>query len=67
MKVCCRVFDKDGKGFITVNDMQDTIASLGATFADEEYDEMIVAADLDGDGQVTLDDFLELMMSKHQP
>lgn len=32
--------------------------------SEEEYEEIILAADVDGDGHVTLDDFMELMMPK---
>ncbi|CAG9761591.1 unnamed protein product [Ceutorhynchus assimilis] len=62
IKGAFRVFDKEGKGFITAEDLKETITSLGEKFGEEEYDEMISAADLDGDGQVTINDFLELMM-----
>ncbi|XP_076268425.1 neo-calmodulin-like [Rhynchophorus ferrugineus] len=64
IKGAFRVFDKEGKGFITADDLRDIITSLGEKFSDNEYDEMIRAADLDGDGVVTLADFMEMMTAK---
>ncbi|XP_030765126.1 calmodulin-A-like isoform X2 [Sitophilus oryzae] len=64
IKAAFRVFDKEGKGYISSDDLRDIIVSLGEKFTQEEYDEMIRAVDLDGDGLVTLEDFMELMLTK---
>ncbi|XP_050296365.1 neo-calmodulin-like [Anthonomus grandis grandis] len=62
IKGAFRVFDKDGKGYITVKDLMETLSSLGEKIPEEQYEDMVRAADLDGDGQVTLGDFMEMMM-----
>ena len=46
------VFDKDSSGKISAAELRHVMASLGEKLTDEEVDEMIREADLDGDGQV---------------
>lgn len=47
-----RVFDKDGNGFISSAELRHVMTNLGEKLTDEEVDEMIREADIDGDGQV---------------
>ena len=46
------VFDQDGDGVISHVDLCHVMTSLGEKITDEELDEMIRDADVDGDGQV---------------
>ena len=48
----CRVFDKDGNGFISAAELRHVMTNLGEKLTDEEVDEMIREADIDGDGQI---------------
>jgi Ca2+-binding EF-hand superfamily protein len=43
-----KVFDKDGNGFISANELRHVMTNLGEKLTDEEVDEMIREADLDG-------------------
>ena len=47
-----RMFDKDGNGFISAAELRHVMTNLGEKLTDEEVDEMIREADIDGDGQV---------------
>ena len=47
-----RVFDKDGNGFISAAELRHVMTNLGEMLTDEEMDERIRDADIDGDGQV---------------
>ena len=47
-----RVFDREGNGFINAAEIRRVMTNLGDKLVDEEVDEMIREADLDGDGQV---------------
>ncbi|XP_035669404.1 calmodulin-A isoform X2 [Branchiostoma floridae] len=58
-----RVFDKDGNGFISAAELRHVMTNLGEKLTDEEVDEMIREADIDGDGQVNYEEFV-IMMSK---
>ena len=48
----CSVFDKDGNGFISAAELRHVMTNLGEKLTDEEVDEMIREADIDGDGQI---------------
>ena len=50
-----RVFDKDGNGFISVAELRHIMGNLGEKMPEEEVEEMIQEADIDGDGQVNYD------------
>ena len=47
-----KFFDKDGNGFIDVDELGLAMTILGKKLTEEEVDEMIKEADRDGDGQV---------------
>lgn len=53
-----RVFDKDGNGFISAAELRHVMTNLGEKLTDEEVDEMIREADIDGDGQVNYEGML---------
>ena len=59
-----RVFDKDGNGFISAAELRHVMTNLGEKLTDEEVDEMIREADIDGDGQVNYEEFVTMMTSK---
>ena len=40
------------------------MTNLGEKLTDEEVDGMIREADVDGDGQISYDEFVKMMMSK---
>jgi len=58
-----RVFDKDGNGFISAAELRHVMTNLGEKLTDEEVDEMIREADIDGDGQVNYEGIFPLIES----
>jgi centrin-1 len=56
-----RLFDEDETGKITFKNLKRVATELGENMTDEELQEMIDEADRDGDGEVSLDDFLRIM------
>merc|ERR1711988_1445790 len=74
------LFDEDGDGTITTKELGTVMRSLGQNpteaelhhvmtnlgekLTDEEVDEMIREADVDGDGQVNYEEFVTMMTSK---
>ena len=52
-----KVFDRDGNGFISAAELRHVMTNLGEKLSDEEVDEMIREADIDGDGQINYEGF----------
>uniref|UniRef100_A0A0D3EME9 EF-hand domain-containing protein n=1 Tax=Oryza barthii TaxID=65489 RepID=A0A0D3EME9_9ORYZ len=65
LKEAFRVFDKDQNGFISAAELRHVMTNLGEKLTDEEVDEMIREADVDGDGQINYDEFVKVMMANH--
>uniref|UniRef100_A0A8C6RS51 EF-hand calcium-binding domain-containing protein 11 n=1 Tax=Nannospalax galili TaxID=1026970 RepID=A0A8C6RS51_NANGA len=62
------LFDKDGDRTIVTKELGTVMRSLGQNptekLTDEEVNEMIREADIDGDGQVNYEEFIQLMTAK---
>jgi len=59
-----KVFDKDGNGFISAAELRHIMTNLGEKLTDEEVDEMLREADIDGDGQINYEEVVKGMMAK---
>ncbi|XP_070538787.1 calmodulin-like isoform X1 [Ptychodera flava] len=56
-----RVFDTDGDGYITNDELRHIMKGLGVILTEAEAAEMIKEADADGDGMVSFQDFVKMM------
>merc|ERR1712223_861295 len=67
------VFDKDGNGFISAAELKHVMTNIEKLtdeevdllidlLMDEDVDEMIRKADIDGDGQISYKEFVTMMM-----
>ncbi|KAJ3699716.1 hypothetical protein LUZ61_003421 [Rhynchospora tenuis] len=61
LKEAFRVFDKDQNGFISAAELRHVMTNLGEKLTDEEVDEMIREADVDGDGQINYEEFVKVV------
>lgn len=59
-----RVFDRAGNGIISAAELRHIMTNLGEKLTQEEVDEMIREADIDGDGQINYEEFVTMMMAK---
>ncbi|KAG2467128.1 calmodulin-like [Polypterus senegalus] len=59
-----KVFDKDGNGSISAEELHLVMKNLGEDLTDEEIYEMIREADIDGDGQINYEEFVQMMTAK---
>lgn len=59
-----RVFDKDGNGFVSPAELRHVLGNIGEKLSDEEIDEMILEADVDGDGAINYEEFVAMMQLK---
>ena len=55
-----KTFDKNKDGFITAEELRRTMESMGERVSKEEIDEIIEKADLNGDGKISIEEFLKL-------
>lgn len=56
-----KMFDKDGNGLITKQELLEGLNRLGESMNEKDILELIEAADLDGDGNINFEEFVELM------
>ena len=57
-------FDKDSNGFITRSELKETMKELGQKLNDDEIDQMLKEADINGDSKISFVEFMKLMSSK---
>jgi len=56
-----RVFDTDGNGSITADELRQIFVNLGEKLTEEEIADMIEEADTDGDGEINYQEFVTMM------
>ena len=61
-----RVFDREGNGFISIIDLTDVLSQLGEKLSQEEVEELIHEADIDGDGNIFYDEFIAMIFKVPQ-
>merc|ERR1711964_347746 len=61
------LFDKDKTGTISLNNLKQIVRELGETMTEDDLAELIEHADSDGDGEVTIDDFYNIITKKNFP
>ena len=59
-----KIFDEDGSGSISKDELRVIMENLGANLSEDEITQMIEEADLDGDGEIDYNEFLHMMLSK---
>ena len=60
IKMAFEVFDTDGDGSITVEELRSKLATLGEKMTNEEVDALIAHADKDGNGSISLEEFRDM-------
>jgi len=59
-----RVFDRDGNGHISRDEMKAVMMNIGETVTDDECQQFILDADMDGDGKINYEEFYNMMSQK---
>ncbi|XP_045798396.1 calmodulin-like isoform X4 [Trifolium pratense] len=56
------VFDKDKDGYISPNELRSVLRIIGEKVTEEELEQMIKTADLDGNGLIDYQEFVRMML-----
>ena len=59
-----QIFDKDNNGLISNEEFFHIIRTFGETLTNEEIQEIITEADVDGDGYINYEEFVRMMITK---
>ena len=59
-----QIFDTDNNGLISKENLFHIIRTFGETLTDEEIQEIIAEADVDGDGYINYEEFVRMMITK---
>ena len=60
-----KMFDRDGNGKISVEEMKYILASLGESYSEKEVDEVFKEADLNKDGNIDYDEFVQFWRNNY--
>jgi calmodulin len=63
LKEAFLVFDKQGTGMISVQDLKMSLSTLGEQLSAEEISELTREVDEDGEGMVRIDDIVKLLLA----
>jgi calmodulin len=61
MREAFQIFDSDGNGTISAEELRQIMKNLGENLTDEEINDMVNEADLDGDGEIDYMEFVRMM------
>ena len=56
------MFDKNKDGFVDAKELKKVTTTLGETLTNEEVDAFMAEADIDGDGRLSYDEFVKMML-----
>jgi calmodulin len=61
-----KVFDRDGNGFISTDDLKHAINGIDDPLTNEEFDEMVNEIDVNDNQEINYEELITLMTSAHQ-
>ncbi|XP_062557052.1 calmodulin-A-like [Armigeres subalbatus] len=56
-----RIFDRDGNGLISAEELRAALHSFGEQLSDEEIEELLREADVNSDGQIDYEEFVKMI------
>lgn len=62
LKAAFMVFDKDGNGYITRDELKSAMQVIGETLTDRDLDELLRTTDHDNDGKINYEEFIKTLL-----
>lgn len=62
LRAAFAVFDQDHNGFITRDELISAMSFLGENLTEADVDNLIMKADIDKDGQINYEEFIQALM-----
>jgi len=63
MRQAFKVFDADGNGNISKQELRQVMVTLGEKVTDQQLEDMFKIADTNGDGEISFEEFCNMMKS----
>uniref|UniRef100_A0A182Y2I5 EF-hand domain-containing protein n=2 Tax=Anopheles stephensi TaxID=30069 RepID=A0A182Y2I5_ANOST len=57
-----KVFDRNGDGFLSVEELSDVMQNFGERLTPQELQDLLAEADIDGDGRINYEEFVYMLM-----
>lgn len=57
-------FDSRGEGYVGTADLRNKLTTIGEKLTDEEFDELMKYADVDGDGSINVEELCKLLITQ---
>ncbi|EAT43328.1 AAEL005222-PA [Aedes aegypti] len=64
LKEAFRIFDRNGDGLISADELRAALQSFGEQLAEEEIEELLREADVNCDGQIDYEEFVKMITLK---
>lgn len=61
------MFDRDNNGYITTNELNSIMRTLGFNPTEDDLQQMIFTVDYDGDGRLNMEEYIQLMEQQKKP
>ncbi|XP_023235437.1 calmodulin-like [Centruroides sculpturatus] len=59
-----KIFDRDNTGYIIVAELRHVLTNLGEKLTDEEMDELLREVEIDNEGRIKYQEFVDMVTSK---
>lgn len=59
-----KVFDQDGNGYVSADELRDTLIKHGENISCDEAEDIVKTADLNGDGRINYEEFVLMLLGE---
>lgn len=59
-----KILDGDNSGYVSASELKDVLGRIGHKIPEAEFEQILKEADIDGDGKLSYNEFVYLLMAK---